>query len=52
MGDTDKPAKSGEACLVGAGVDLSGVAIVKVSSAPALRDYEAAMSLANTEAEL
>ena len=50
MSDKDEQAKSGEACLVGAGVDLSGVEVVKLSPATALRDYEAAMDLANTEA--
>lgn len=47
MNEKDQLAKSGEACLIGAGVDLSGVEVVKLSPRPRLADYQAAMAMAD-----
>ncbi|GMR21351.1 MAG: hypothetical protein BMS9Abin36_1951 [Gammaproteobacteria bacterium] len=43
--------ESAEVCLLRAGVDLSNMAVVQLSPDLSLIDYQAAMALAETEAE-
>ncbi|MGD8999837.1 MAG: AF1514 family protein [Granulosicoccaceae bacterium] len=50
MSEQHDPAKSGEACLLRAGVDLSGVDVVKLRPTPSPADYHVAMALADAEA--
>lgn len=49
--DTQSPENDTRACLLRSGVDLSGVDVVRLSPAPPLPDYRAAMALADVEAE-
>ena len=51
MSEKNDQSKSGEACLLRAGVDLSGVDVVKLSPDQPVAGYQAAMMLADAEAE-
>jgi len=50
MNDEKDPSNTTEACLLRGGVDLSNITVIRLHPEPTLRDYKAAMSLANTEA--
>jgi len=47
----NEPTESAEVCLLRAGVDLSDMEVVQLSPDPSLADYQAAMALADDEAE-
>lgn len=50
MNDSRNQDNSAEACLLLAGVDMSGVEVIRLTPVPAPTDYRAAMTLADTEA--